>query len=91
MSFFCYTGHGSEVSLSLLESTGSILEFFTVETRPLFDVFFRGYIAKVEDQAISEVCLLGFNTELKGQETEGQCKQMRGERSGGLMKHKVNN
>ena len=37
------------MSLSPLESTGSILEFFTVKTRPLFDAFFRGYIAKVED------------------------------------------
>ena len=49
MNFFCYTGHGSIVSVNLLESTGSILEFHTVETRALFDVFFRGYIAKVED------------------------------------------
>ena len=51
MRFLCYTGHGSEVSLDLMESTGSILEFFTVETMPLFDVSFRGYIAKVEDKA----------------------------------------
>ena len=48
---FCHTGHGSEVSLNLLESTGSVLEFFRVETRSFFYVFFRGYIAKVEDQA----------------------------------------
>ena len=52
MSFtFCYTGHGSEVSLDLLESTGSVLEFYTVEARSLFDVYFRGYIAKREDMA----------------------------------------
>ena len=46
---FCYTGHGSKVSANLLISTGSVLEFYTVETRLLFHVFFRGYIAEVED------------------------------------------
>ena len=48
---FCYNGHGSEVPMSLLESTSSLLEFFAIETRPSFDVFVRGYMAKVEDQA----------------------------------------
>ena len=37
------------LSLNLQKSVSSILEFSTVETTPLFDVFFRGYIAKVED------------------------------------------
>ena len=51
VTFSRYTGDGSEVSsLNLLESTGSVPEFFTIESRPLFDVFFRGYIAEVEDQ-----------------------------------------
>ena len=49
MNFSCYTGHGSELSLNLQVSTGSVLEFSTVETTALFDVFFRGYIAEVED------------------------------------------
>ena len=35
--------------LNLQKSTSSVLEFFTDETMPLFDVFFRGYIAGVED------------------------------------------
>ena len=42
MNFFCYTGHASKVSVNLLESTDNILEFYTVETRSLFDVFFKG-------------------------------------------------
>ena len=49
MNFFCYTGHGSEVSVNLLESTGSVLEFYTVEAGSLFDVFFRGNTVEVED------------------------------------------
>ena len=53
-------------SLSVLEPTGSVLEFFTVETRSLFDVFFRGYIAKVEGEPIGWGSLLGFDTEFKG-------------------------
>ena len=48
MNFFCYTGRGSEVSVSLLEPTDSVLGFFSVETRPLFDTFLRGFMAKVE-------------------------------------------
>ena len=35
----------------LLKSTSSFLEFYTAETRLLFDVFFRGYIAEVEGKA----------------------------------------
>ena len=66
MNFFCYTGHGSEISLSLLESTGSVLDVFTAETRPLFDVFFGRYIARPVGDSF-----LGFTTEFKGQETEG--------------------
>ena len=33
----------------LLKSTSSFLEFYTVEARSLFDVFFRWYTAEVED------------------------------------------
>ena len=44
---FCNTGHGSEVSLNLLISIASVLEFSTVQTTLLFDVFFRGYIANI--------------------------------------------
>ena len=59
MNFLCYTGHGSEVSLSLLDSTDSVLEFFTVEIRSLFDIFFKGYIAKVElVPLVDEACLV---------------------------------
>ena len=36
-------------SRSAIESTGRVLEFFIVETRPLFAVFLRGYVAKAED------------------------------------------
>ena len=36
--------------LNIQKSTSSILEFSTVETTPLFDIFFRGCIAEV-DQA----------------------------------------
>ena len=39
---------GSISYLNLLISTTSFLEFYIVETRSLFDVFFRGYIAQVE-------------------------------------------
>ena len=39
------------------ESTGNVLEFFTVETRSLFAVFLRGYEAKAENQAHSLVKL----------------------------------
>ena len=35
--------------LNQQKSTGSVLEFSTVDTMPLFDVFFRGYIAEVDD------------------------------------------
>ena len=35
--------------LNQQKSTSSVLELSTVETTPLFDVFFRGYIAEVED------------------------------------------
>ena len=35
--------------LNKKKSTSSFLEFSTVESVPLFDVFFRGYIAEVED------------------------------------------
>ena len=31
MGFFCSNGHGSQVSLGLLESTGSVLQFITVD------------------------------------------------------------
>ena len=34
--------------LNQQKSTSSVLEFSTVETMPLFDVFCRGYIAEVE-------------------------------------------
>ena len=37
--------------LNLQKSTSSVLEFSAVETTPLFDVFFREYIAEVEDKA----------------------------------------
>ena len=33
------------------ECAGIVLEFFTVKTRPLFDVFSKGYIEKVENKA----------------------------------------
>ena len=49
MNLLCYTGHGSELSLNLLVSTSSVLEFSTVETTALFDVFFGRYVAEVED------------------------------------------
>ena len=39
--------------LNLQKSTSSFLEFSTGETTSLFDVFFRGYMAKVEDHAHS--------------------------------------
>ena len=39
------------VSLNQQKSTSNVLEFSTVETMALFDVFFRRYIADVEDQA----------------------------------------
>ena len=39
------------LGLNLQNSTSSILEFSTVETTPLFDVFFRRYIAVVEGYA----------------------------------------
>ena len=45
---FLITGHSSEGSLNLLESTGSVLAFFTGKTRPLFDAFFKGFKAKVK-------------------------------------------
>ena len=32
----------------LLKSTSSSLEFYTVETRSLFNVIFKGYIAEVD-------------------------------------------
>ena len=32
--------------LNLQKSTSNILEFSTVETKPLFDVLFKGYITK---------------------------------------------
>ena len=37
--------------LNQQKSSSSVLEFSTVDTVPLFDVFFRGYIAEVDDQA----------------------------------------
>ena len=49
MNFFCYTGDSSEFTTKSI--IYSVLEFSAVETTPLYDVFFRGYIAKVEDQA----------------------------------------
>ena len=48
MNFFCYTGDGSEFTTKSTKIY-SVLEFSAVETTPLYDVFFRGYIAKVED------------------------------------------
>ena len=36
------------LQLIWFKSAGSFLEFYTVRTRSLFDVFFRGYIAEVE-------------------------------------------
>ena len=48
---FCYNGYGSISYLNLLKSASSFLEFCTVETRSLFDVFFRGYMAEVAGQA----------------------------------------
>ena len=50
MNFFFNTGDGSELLLNLLVSAGSVLKFSTVETAPLFDVFFRGYIAEAENK-----------------------------------------
>ena len=49
MNFLRYTGHGFNLFVNLLESTGSVLEFYIVKTSSLFDVFFKGYIAEVED------------------------------------------
>ena len=43
-----HSGSGSISYLNLLKFTGSFLEFYTVETRSLFDAFFRGYIAEME-------------------------------------------
>ena len=48
MNYFYYNGYGSISYLNLLTSTCSFLEFYTAETRLLFDVFFRGYIAEME-------------------------------------------
>ena len=48
MNFFYYTGHCSNVSMNLLVSSGSVQEFYTVETRSLFDVFFWADIANLE-------------------------------------------
>ena len=45
--YFCYNGYGSTSYLNLLTSTSSFLEFYTVETRSLLDVYFRGYISEV--------------------------------------------
>ena len=39
------------LSLSQQKSTSSVLEFSRIETTPLFDVSFRGYIAEVGDKA----------------------------------------
>ena len=48
-SFLSYFPFSSSISyLNLLQSTSSFPEFYTVETRSLFDVFFRGYIAEEE-------------------------------------------
>ena len=58
MNFFCYTGHGSELTTESTKSTSSVLEFSAVETMPLFDVFLRGYIAKVKTRPIGEACLV---------------------------------
>ena len=44
--------------LNQQKSTSSVLDFSTVETMPLFDVFFRGYIAEWKTRPTVEACLV---------------------------------
>ena len=47
--------------LNQQKSTSSILGSSTVETTPLFDVFFRGYIEQSEKQAIGQFLRLSLH------------------------------
>ena len=48
-TFFVTLDIALSLPLNQQKSASSILEFSTVETMPLFDVFFKGYGAEVED------------------------------------------
>ena len=56
--------------INLLTSTSSFLEFYTVETRSLFDVFFREYVG--ETRPIGEACLVSTLSSKAKKETEVQ-------------------
>ena len=58
MNLFCNTAHGLKVLVNLLESTGGVLEFCTVETGSLFYVSFRGYTGEGRTRPISEACVV---------------------------------
>ena len=60
--------------MNALKSTSSLLEFYTVETRSLFDVFFRGLHSQLQSGRLDPlVKLVWFQHRIKAKkETEVQ-------------------